>query len=144
MRRIVKILLWFLVIASFGTAGALAAYDLKKARKIQSRIDERVAKRSDVRKELNEQRLLYRGYQQSVTTLGDSTKMAQAGIIMDTLKDYTKRIMVLENDESRTTWIIDDERRKVAKIRSHMNKWARFPAGAGVVFLIGLLLVRRL
>lgn len=125
-------------------AGGIAWKDSARSRSFDKKIKELTGQRAELRDELRSTNLEYRGYQNSIPTMPDSTKKEQSGKIMATYRDYNKKIRVLEMKEKEFTRLILRQQSMKDERNSAMVARMTMVGAVGLVLVVlGVVLVRR-
>lgn len=135
--KIARVVALALFVATAVLAAVTTALDMNSAKPIKAAIDEHQSDSDQILSELQATNLKYRGYQESMANIPDSTRMAQSGLLMKQSKEFSKQIRRLEYDHWEATRLLRKYQRSKEAVDARIKRRLLVLGGVGLFFLAG-------
>ena len=144
MLNIIRALFLILFIAAIIAAAVTSVKDVKQIREVQTLIDQKTEKLDEIRAARGKTSLESRGYSESIRTLPDSTRKAEAGRISIKQRGFVKTIRTMTRDENGMSRMLKKHEKEMAQIKTHLKLRLLKFGGSALAFLLGFIVCTRI
>ena len=139
--KIVRMIALVLFVATAVLTAVMSFMDRNSAKQIQASIDLRQKNVDQYQEQIQSTNLRYRGYQESMANIPDSTRKAQSGVLMKQMGEFQKQIRKLEYDQREASRLLRKEQRSKDAVDEQMRRRLLILGGVTFLLLVGFVVM---